>query len=52
MAAGRRRVRAPGPGRWRAAFGAVLTELLLPEEAEEAARAILRENALALYRLS
>jgi uncharacterized protein len=35
--------------RWREALARVLPELLPPEEAADAARAILRENALALY---
>jgi predicted TIM-barrel fold metal-dependent hydrolase len=35
--------------RWREALAQVLPELLRPEEAAEAARAILRENALELY---
>jgi predicted TIM-barrel fold metal-dependent hydrolase len=37
--------------RWRAALAEVLPELLPPGEAESAARAILRENALSLYSL-
>ena len=37
--------------RWRDALGEVLPELLPAVEAEQAARAILRENALRLYRL-
>jgi predicted TIM-barrel fold metal-dependent hydrolase len=36
---------------WREALAAVLPELLTPEDAEEAARAILRENGLLLYGL-
>lgn len=36
---------------WRRALVEVLPELLPEEDAEEAARSILRENALALYRL-
>ena len=36
---------------WRDALAEVLPELLPTGEAEEAARAILRENALALYGL-
>ena len=36
---------------WRAALAEVLTEALAPSQAERAARAILRENALALYGL-
>ncbi len=36
---------------WRDALAEVLAEALPPGEAEEAARMILRENALALYRL-
>jgi predicted TIM-barrel fold metal-dependent hydrolase len=37
--------------RWRQALAEVLPELLPAEEVEEAARLILRENALQLYRL-
>jgi hypothetical protein len=37
---------------WRRALAEVLPELLPDEEAEDAARLILRDNALALYRLS
>lgn len=37
---------------WRDALAEVLAELLPAREAEEAGRAILRENALALYRLA
>jgi len=37
---------------WREALAEVLGEALPPDEAEAAGRAILRENALALYRLS
>jgi uncharacterized protein len=37
---------------WRRALGEVLPELLPEEEAAEAARLILRDNAVALYRLS
>jgi predicted TIM-barrel fold metal-dependent hydrolase len=37
--------------RWRETLEEVLPELLEPAEAEEAARAILRENALRLYRI-
>ncbi len=37
---------------WRDALAAVLPELLAPEEVEPAARMILRENALGVYRLS
>jgi hypothetical protein len=37
---------------WRETLAEVLPELLPAEEAEQAARAILRENALALYRLT
>jgi uncharacterized protein len=36
---------------WREALAEVLTEALPPDEAEVAGRAILRDNALALYRL-
>ena len=36
---------------WREALAEVLAEALPPDEAEQAGRAILRENALALYRL-
>ena len=36
---------------WREALAAVLPEALPPDEAEDAARRILRENALGLYRL-
>jgi uncharacterized protein len=36
---------------WRQALGEVLAESLPPDEAEAAGRAILRENAIALYRL-
>jgi uncharacterized protein len=36
---------------WREALAEVLAESLPPDEAEEAGRAILRENALALYEL-
>jgi hypothetical protein len=36
---------------WREALAEVLADALPPEEAEQAGRAILRENALALYRL-
>jgi uncharacterized protein len=35
--------------RWREALAQALPELLPPEEAADAARAILRENALELY---
>jgi hypothetical protein len=38
--------------RWRDALAAVLPELLAAEDVEPAARAILRENALAVYRLA
>jgi hypothetical protein len=38
--------------RWREALGAVLPELLAPEEVDAAARMMLRENALAAYGLS
>src|SRR5262249_1654306 len=37
--------------RWREALAEVLTEVLPPDEAEAAGRAILRENALRLYEL-
>jgi predicted TIM-barrel fold metal-dependent hydrolase len=37
---------------WREALGEVLAEALPPDEAESAGRAILRENALALYDLA
>src|SRR3954469_2600272 len=37
---------------WREALAEVLSEALPPDEAEEAGRVILRENALALYRLA
>ena len=37
---------------WRDALAEVLPELLPADEAEDAARAILRENALALYGLA
>jgi predicted TIM-barrel fold metal-dependent hydrolase len=37
---------------WREALGALLPELLGPEEVEPAARMILRENALVAYGLS
>ena len=37
---------------WREALAEVLAEALPPDEAEAAGRAILRDNALALYRLS
>ena len=37
---------------WREALAEVLAEALPPDEAESAGRAILRDNALALYRLS
>ena len=37
---------------WREALAEVLPEALVPEEAEEAGRRILRENALALYGLA
>jgi hypothetical protein len=37
---------------WREALAEVLAEALPPDEAETAGRAILRDNALALYRLS
>jgi hypothetical protein len=36
---------------WRAALAEVLAEALRPDEAEAAGRRVLRENALALYRL-
>ena len=36
---------------WRDALAEVLAEVLPPDEAEQAGRAILRDNALALYRL-
>jgi len=36
---------------WREALATVLPELLPADEADEAARRILRENAIALYRL-
>jgi predicted TIM-barrel fold metal-dependent hydrolase len=36
---------------WRAALAEVLGEALQPDEAERAGRLVLRENALALYRL-
>jgi hypothetical protein len=36
---------------WRAALAEVLAQALQPDEAEAAARRVLRENALALYRL-
>jgi uncharacterized protein len=36
---------------WRAALAEVLAEALQPDEAERAGRRVLRENALALYRL-
>jgi hypothetical protein len=37
---------------WRTALAEVLGEALPPGEAEDAGRAILRENALGLYELS
>ncbi len=37
---------------WREALAEVLAEALPPDEAEQAGRAVLRENALALYRLA
>jgi predicted TIM-barrel fold metal-dependent hydrolase len=37
--------------RWRQALAEVLGDSLPPDEAEAAARAVLRENALGLYRL-
>jgi uncharacterized protein len=40
-----------GATRWRQALAEVLRDSLPPDEAEAAARAVLRENALGLYRL-
>jgi predicted TIM-barrel fold metal-dependent hydrolase len=40
-----------GARRWRRALAEVLAEALPAEEAEAAGRMVLRDNALALYRL-